>query len=138
MPRLLLACLLMLSACAAKDPEGTLNFQVNAEYDPNTTSIWFPELHSGDNTPMRLPAGDLLFVLDSQEGQDYAPDCLVRVDLVEYGKNNPRLIYEGEMPGFDKVGINGLAGGVYFARVAFNERYCAPAMFVTQAPWPKS
>lgn len=136
MPRVLLACLLLLSACTQKDPEGTLKFHAPSDFDTEAPGIWIPELYRGDNPLMRLPPGNLVFVVDSPVGISPDPNCFIKINLVRRGDNKSQTIYNGPIPNLEKVGFNNENTGLYLFNLDLSDSSCKPAIFVTKAPWP--
>ena len=138
MSRLLLACLLMLSACAPKeapDPEGTLVLGKNPAYTASD-SIVIAAGTQGDSRYFRLPGGTIRFTLMSQKDITALElsECRSLVELRDLkGEKVKELYNKGSAPLFTPVNVNLTNGGVYYLYFDADYSFCIPVVMIEKA-----
>lgn len=120
MKRLAFACLLLLTACQKKDPEGTIQ-------PTKAGGLVFSGLRDGDSVPFRLLGGDTTFTL-TPDGDSNTEGCASELDLIPYGQQTGQRI--AVTKAFRTARMNGVQAGVYFIRMKSNVDGCRYAVNV--------
>lgn len=115
MKRAALLCLLALTACQGRDPDGTLQ----PDETGRTGEIVAPV---GDSRPFRLSGGDMAFDVGIQPAEAFR-ECAAQARLIRYGETDG-LPFGTPSSIFQTVTVNALEPGVYFFRTEAGQSNC--------------
>lgn len=136
MKRLAALCLLALTACQPKDPEGTLVLKTPSEYS-NGPALMLDNNSRGQTVPFRLKTGNYKFFITQPESDiddDLMYECQGKINLLPYGKMEGRVLLErGRVPSGEFHRVNALPGGLYVIDIEASETYCVPDVLILES-----